>query len=235
MTAWVAEILRKNHRECAVCRLAPTHLYDPEEGDIISLEISAEPTGTPLCHSCVGARLGKDLEAFEGRCLVFEPTLGPETYLFRAVADEGGADRVPAASTSPGASTVPGASTAPGASPTASTVPAASAASQVPAALRAALSNLPAPCADCRAPESRFRWVSADMDASLWGDDWLPALTSGELTAGPVLCGRCAGDRVARSLEERGLTFEAITPARGRADGYLCAAETSPEDADSRG
>jgi hypothetical protein len=213
MTAWVAEILRKNHRECAVCRLAPTHLYDPEEGDITSLEISAEPTGTPLCHSCVGARLGKDLEAFEGRCLVFEPTLGPETYLFRAVEKEGGADRVP------GTSTVPGPS----------------AASPVPPALRAALSNLPAPCADCRAPESRFRWVSADMDASLWGDDWLPALTSGELTPGPALCGRCAGARVARSLEDRGLTFEAITPARGTADGYLCAAETSPEDADSRG
>jgi hypothetical protein len=184
--AWVAEILRKTHRECAVCRLAPISLYDPEEHDITSLEVSAEPTGTPLCHVCLGARLGKDLSEYEGRCLVFEPALGPETYVYSAPP-----------------------------------------ASSLGAAARAALAGLPAPCDDCRAP-GRFRWVAVPNDAALWGADWLPALESGELTAGPVLCGRCTGARVARTLEERGLTFEAITPARGASDGCLCAAETVP-------
>jgi len=182
--AWIAEILRKTHRECAVCRLAPIHLYDPDEQDITSLEVPAEPTGTPLCHVCLGARLGKDLSEYQGRCLVFEPALGPETYVFRAESAFG-------------------------------------------AASRAALDRLPSPCDECRAP-GRFIWVAAPDDASMWEADWLPALESGELTAGPVLCGRCTGARVARSLEERGLTFEAVTPARGSADGCLCAAETAP-------
>ncbi|MGH9870450.1 MAG: hypothetical protein ACREAA_20130 [Candidatus Polarisedimenticolia bacterium] len=182
---WVAEILRKSHRECAVCRLAPIHLYAPEEADITALEVSPEPSGTPLCHACLGARMGQDLSEFEGRCLVFEPSMGPETYVFRPLGDAALAGRT-----------------------------------------ERALESLPSACKGCGA-EGRFVWVPVDHDAGLWADDWLPALESGELSAGEALCGRCTGARLARTLEERGLTFEAVTPASGRADGVLCGCEAS--------
>jgi len=187
----VAEILRKSHRECAVCRLAPIHLYAPDETDITALEVSAEPSGTPLCHACLGTRLGQDLSLFTGRCLIFEPAMGPETYVYRPLADD---------------------------------------AREPPGRAGAALAALPSSCAGCGA-QGRFVWVPVNHDAGLWADDWLPALESGELAAGEALCGSCAGARLARSLEERGLTFEAITPARGAADGMLSGCEASLDPA----
>ena len=192
--AWVAEILRKTHRECAVCRLAPVHIYDPEPGELSALEISPEPTGTPLCHACLGGRLGQDLSEFEGRCLVFEPSLGPETFLFQPI--EGASLRF---------------------------------AAPARAAAASALERLPSPCAAC-GTEARFLWVPVDPDAGLWGDDWLPALATGELKARDPLCGRCAAARLARTLEERGLTFEAVIPARGAGDGLMCALETAQHE-----
>ena len=83
--AWVAEILRKQHRECARCRMGPTHLYDPDLAELADdATVSGKPpqTGTPLCNSCLLTRLQQDLAAFTGRCLMFEPSLGPESILF---------------------------------------------------------------------------------------------------------------------------------------------------------
>ena len=194
--AWVAEILRKTHRECAVCKLAPIHMYDPEPRELSALEISPEPTGTALCHACLGGRLGQDLSGFEGRCLVFEPSLGPETYLFQPL--EGGPRRF---------------------------------AAPARAAAASALQRLPSPCTACGAA-GRFLWVPVDHDAGLWGDDWLPALATRELTARDPLCGRCAAARLARTLEERGLTFEAIIPARGTGDGLMCGVEAAQDEDD---
>lgn len=83
--AWVAEILRKQHRECARCRMGPTHLYDPDLTELADeATVSGKPpeTGTPLCNGCLLGRLETDLAAFTGRCLLFEPSLGPESILF---------------------------------------------------------------------------------------------------------------------------------------------------------
>ena len=83
--AWVAEILRKQHRECARCRMGPTHLYDPDPAELAEEStVSGKPpeTGTPLCNACLAKQLQLDLTAFHGRCLVFEPALGPESILF---------------------------------------------------------------------------------------------------------------------------------------------------------
>jgi len=192
--AWVAEILRKTHRECAVCRLAPIHMYDPEPRELSALEISAEPTGTPLCHACLGGRLGQDLSEYEGRCFVFEPSLGPETFLYQAL------DAAPRRFAAPAR-----------------------------AAASSALERLPSACIGC-GEEGRFLWVPVDHDAGLWGDDWLPALATGELKARDPLCGRCAAARLARTLEERGLTFEAVIPARGAGDGLMCAIEAAQDE-----
>ncbi len=89
--AWVAEILRKDHRVCSRCRVGPTHIYDPPleaPGDEPE-NLEAEPAGTMLCQACLSDQLAADLAAFRGRALVFEPALGPEGYLFRSLATAG--------------------------------------------------------------------------------------------------------------------------------------------------
>jgi hypothetical protein len=90
--SWLAEIMRKQHRECARCGLGPTHLYDPvpsagDAGD----RSESDPTGTPLCGACLEKRMAQDFSRFEGRCLVFEPTLGPDALTFHDLEDEKGA------------------------------------------------------------------------------------------------------------------------------------------------
>lgn len=90
--AWVAEILRKEHRACARCRMVPTHLYDPDLAELADdATVSGKPpeSGTPLCNACVTARLEQDMAAFSGRCLLFEPALGPESILFAPLRAEG--------------------------------------------------------------------------------------------------------------------------------------------------
>ena len=79
--SWVAEILRKQHRVCSRCRLGPTHLYDPAPsgGEIGEL---GESSGTPLCNACLESKLAHDFARFPGRCLVFEPALGPEAFVY---------------------------------------------------------------------------------------------------------------------------------------------------------
>ena len=94
--AWVAEILRRQHRECTRCRMGPTHLYDPDLTELADeATVSGKPpeTGTPLCNSCLAGRLAADLTSFAGRCLLFEPALGPESILFTPfAADAPGSD-----------------------------------------------------------------------------------------------------------------------------------------------
>ncbi len=170
--AWVAEILRKDHRICSVCRLGPTHVYDPEP--------AAEPTGTPLCSGCLAERLRQDLAAFTGRALMFEPALGPDAYLFHAL-DGDRALAWPA---------------------------------EHREAARMMLDAMKPACDAC-ASAARFVWVPVEADACLWPEDWLASAARGDLFAAESLCGACAAARLTRSIEERGLWFEAIVPPRG--------------------
>lgn len=87
--SWVAEILRKQHRVCGRCRLGPTHLYDPAptSADIGELP-EAEATGSPLCNACLESRLAQDFTSYAGRCLVFEPALGPEAFVYHPLDGE---------------------------------------------------------------------------------------------------------------------------------------------------
>jgi len=73
---WIDDILRKDHRACEQCGLGPTHVYDPMETDEEIVE------GTPLCNTCLPARLAADLTAFRGKGLLFEPALGPVSLVF---------------------------------------------------------------------------------------------------------------------------------------------------------
>lgn len=80
--AWVAEILRKQHRTCAVCGLSPTHLYTPRRQDDEAPLAEDEEAGSRLCNGCLPARLEKDLAAMTGRLIIFEPCMGPDSLLF---------------------------------------------------------------------------------------------------------------------------------------------------------
>ncbi|HKY32125.1 MAG TPA: hypothetical protein VJV23_06290, partial [Candidatus Polarisedimenticolia bacterium] len=88
---WMAEILRKDHRTCSRCRMAPTHVYDPDPDEPLEGIRPESRSGTPLCNACLGARLAEDLAQFAGRCLVFEPAQGPDLYVFRPVEGRGAA------------------------------------------------------------------------------------------------------------------------------------------------
>lgn len=187
--SWVAEILRKQHRACADCGLGPTHLYDPEhaasrEKDATTEEDAAGLPGIPLCHACLGRHLARDLSSFEGRCLLFEPSLGPDALVYRALQVE-----------------------ASGGWPE----------DQVTAA-RSCLDRIGAHCATCGGA-GRYLWVSVAPDANLWAGDWLACLADGTLAPSDTLCGRCAAVRLVKSMEDRGLCFEAIVPPRGVSSG----------------
>jgi hypothetical protein len=81
--SWVAEILRKNHRACRRCEMGPTHVYRPEPARVEETGSMDPPlTGTPLCNSCLSEQIERDFSAYGGRCLLFEPALGPECLLF---------------------------------------------------------------------------------------------------------------------------------------------------------
>lgn len=191
--AWVAEILRKQHRECARCRMGPTHLYDPDPAELADeATVSGKPpeSGTPLCNGCLLLRLEADLGSFSGRCILFEPSLGPESILFAQFAKE----------------TAGGASAAD------------------LAAARAVIKPLPRPCDRC-SEAGHFLWVPVALDANLWSDDWLPMLADGRLAPRETLCGTCVAGRLVRSIEQRGLVFEAVIPPRGAADGAMFGAE----------
>ncbi len=179
--SWFAEIRRKDHRMCRRCEMGPTHVYQPDVARVE--ETSAgdlpQPTGTPLCNACLAARMEQDLSTYGGRCLLFEPALGPECLVF-----------IPLGSAAP----------------------------------RAALDRAGGPCAECGAT-GHFGWIPVEPDANLWGEHWLPALSSGELSVSDALCGACASRRLMRSIEERGLYFEGITIPTGGGDGALLCAE----------
>ncbi len=87
--AWVAEILRRDHRTCEECGVGPTHIYDPEIAALPESELDpeAEAPGTPLCNACLTMRLEEDLVTSEGRVVVFEPALGPDAFIFHAAGD----------------------------------------------------------------------------------------------------------------------------------------------------
>lgn len=183
--SWLAEILRKKHRECAVCRMGPTHVYDPEpDSRAGGQDEFREQTGTPLCTSCLGARLAEDLAAFAGSSILFEPSLGPDALIYRRLDGE----------------------------------PARGWSARCVSAAREALGRIEAGCVTC-GQGGRYLWVPADNDANLWGEDWLAALADGTLSPEGTLCGRCAATRLTRSIEERGLCFEAIVPPAGDGDG----------------
>lgn len=189
--AWVAEILRKEHRICAQCRLAPTHVYDPDpaEGDDAFGEIGQEPSGTPLCTACLPPRLIEDFTSFTARGLLFEPALGPEAIVFHPL-------------DGPEATAWP---------------------EERQDLVKARLDSLKERCDSCELP-GRFLWVPVESDANLWPDDCLAALERGDLAPTETLCGSCAAGRLARSIEERGLFYEAIVPPRG-GDGVMFGSE----------
>ena len=192
--SWLAEILRKQHRVCGVCGLGPTHLYEPKLS-AASGTPDAEPTGTPLCHSCLEARLAAKLAAYQGRCILFEPSLGPDALLFHPL-DGSAAAEWPAPHR---------------------------------AAARACLDRISGGCSRCPGT-ARFAWVPVVADANLWGEDWLARLGDGSLAVESLLCPACAVRQLMRSLEERGLYFEAIVPPRG-GDGALFCDEFDPATA----
>jgi hypothetical protein len=183
--AWVAEILRKNHRTCHRCRLGPTHVYDPplpEPGAHADPE--DEVTGFPLCNGCLAADLERDLSLYQARCVLFEPALGPDSLAFRPVPEgreRAGEDAKP---------------------------------------LEAALSAMEAGCSSCD-NAAHFIWVPVEADANLWPGDWLAGLADGSLAPAGSLCGGCAARRLMRSIEKRGLYFDAIVPPRD-VDGIFC-------------
>jgi len=184
--SWLAEILRKQHRACGRCGLGPTHTYDP-----VATPAETEPEGSPLCNSCLQRRLAEDFSAFSGRCLVFEPALGPDAYLFHPLTGPQAAGR-PAAHRD---------------------------------AARACLDRITGSCQSCGRGAARFAWVPVPADANLWADDWLADLGTGTLAPDSSLCGECAAGRLAASMDERGLCYEAIVPPRG-GDGALFADES---------
>ena len=199
--SWVAEILRKDHRACRRCELGPTHVYRPEPARLEETGPMEPPlTGTPLCNSCLSEQMEQDFSGYGGRCLLFEPALGPECLLFEPL------DSTPQVSAAQS-------SAAPAAVPPDTAQP----------AVRTALERAAAPCSGCGAG-SHFVWVGVEPDANLWEQDLLPALQDGELAASDPLCGRCAARRLMRSIEQRGLYFEGITVPAG-ADGLMRCAE----------
>jgi len=184
--AWVAEILRKDHRICSVCRMGPTHVYDPDPAaPAESPDAAAASGGTPLCNACLAGRLETDMAAFSGRALLFEPALGPDAYLFHPLES----DR---------ARGWP---------------------EEHRASARSLLDAMKPGCDGCDGA-SRFAWIPVEADACLWPEDWLTWVARGELAPAASLCGACAARRLSRSIEERGLWFEAIVPPRA-GDGVL--------------
>jgi hypothetical protein len=177
LMGWIAEILRKEHRACERCGLGPTHVYDP-------IDLDAEiPEGIPVCNACLRDRLAKDMTAFAGKGLLFEPALGPDALMFKRLGD--------------------------------ATWP-----ELVITAARDALASAGENCDDC-SEKGRFVWVVSPRDANLWNEDWLVSLTEGALKVSATLCAGCAASRLARSIENRGLYFEAIVPPSGSEDGVM--------------
>src|SRR5262249_14239177 len=90
VVSWVAEILRKEHRVCSRCRMGPTHLYEPASGDPLPEDRSEnDPSaGTPPCNACLEIRMTQAAASFAGRCLLFEPALGPDALAFSPLAPE---------------------------------------------------------------------------------------------------------------------------------------------------
>jgi len=181
---WLAEILRKDHRTCSRCKIGPTHVYDPSEWK------EGDSVGTPLCNGCLADRLHQDFSRFEGRGLLFEPALGPDSLVFRSL-EEAALEGWPP---------------------------------DLIETARAHLDRIAARCDECGQP-GRFAWIPAERDANLWSTDWLAGLADATLAWSQSLCGACAAARLSRSIEERGLYFEAIVPPE-QADGFLCGAET---------
>ena len=183
--SWVAEILRKEHRNCRRCDMGPTHVYRPEPESFEDAAAQDQPpqSGTPLCTSCLAGQIEKDFAAYGARCILFEPSLGPDRLEFVPL------DEAPA-----------------------------------PPAARAALGRAGSACAECGAA-GRFIWVPSEPDANLWGDEWVAALQSGELTATDALCGACAARRLMRTIEQRGLYFEAIILPLDGDGALLCSGE----------
>lgn len=183
--AWVAEILRKNHRTCRRCRLGPTHVYDPP---LARMTPEADPeedvSGVPICNGCLAADLERDLSLYRARCVLFEPALGPDSLAFRPAAEDRGRD------------------------------------ADQSRALEAALEAVKAGCSSCDGP-AHFLWVPVEEDANLWPGDWLAGLADGSLIPAESLCGACAARRLMRSIEKRGLYFDAIVPPRD-VDGIFC-------------
>jgi hypothetical protein len=87
------------------------------------------------------------------------------------------------------------------------------------AAAREALERVRGGCETCSRP-ARFLWIPASPDACLWGGEWLEGLRDGTLVPAGTLCGACAALRLARSIDERGLYYDAIVPP-GRHDGVM--------------
>ena len=91
------------------------------------------------------------------------------------------------------------------------------------AAARAALERVRGACEACSSP-ARFLWIPASPDACLWGGEWLEGLRDGSLVPSGMFCGTCAASRLARSIDERGLYYDAIVPP-GIHDGVMLATD----------
>jgi hypothetical protein len=87
------------------------------------------------------------------------------------------------------------------------------------AAAREALERVRGACGTCSKP-ARFLWIPASPDACLWGGEWLEGLRDGSLVPAGLLCGACAALRLARSIDDRGLYYDAIVPP-GPHDGVM--------------
>ena len=72
-------------------------------------------------------------------------------------------------------------------------------------------------CDTC-SEKGQFAWVASTRDANLWDEDWLDALDDGSIEATGTMCSTCAAARITRSIETRGLYFEAIFPPGGSED-----------------
>ena len=202
--SWLAEVFRKTRRICERCGIGPTHLYDPGATRMVipGLGLSPEPGNTQEASSDEIEMSGQPLC---GTCLTARLEEDLSAFPARALLFE------------------------PSLGPEELVFhPLAGEAARLwPAGQREAaaahLAAISPSCDQCDGP-GRFLWVPVAPDANLWGDDWIAGLMDGTLSPGGTLCGLCAARRLSRSIEERGLQFEAVVPPRG-SDGVLFGTE----------
>ena len=208
--SWLAEVFRKTRRVCQGCGIGPTHLYDPgaTRAVIPGQGLSPAPGDVQETPS-------DEIEPLEPGELSGEPLCS--SCLAARLEEDLSAFPAKALLFEPSL----------GPERLVFHALAGETARRWPAAQREAaaahLASIAAACDQCALP-GKFLWVPVEPDANLWGDDWIAGLMDGTLSPDGTLCGPCAARRLSRSIEERGLQFEAIVPPRA-SDGVLFGTE----------